>query len=75
MISVLGFIGVSAVIGVLFFLFGDGTGKTADRLDMLTGRKKKEDEATTILKKDRDRSRQEIAAGSARRPTSPACKS
>ena len=52
------FIGVSAVIGVLFFIFGEGTAKTAERLDMLTGKKRREDETTTILKKtalDRDK--------------------
>ena len=58
LIYALVFIGVSAVIGVLFFIFGEGTAKTAERLDMLTGRKRKDDEATTILKKtalDRDK--------------------
>jgi tight adherence protein B len=57
-ISALVFVGVSAVIGVLFFILGDGQGKTTERLDMLTGRRKKEDEATNILKKtaiDRDK--------------------
>jgi tight adherence protein B len=52
------FIGVSAVVGVLFFIFGEGTAKTAERLDMLTGKKRREDETTTILKKtalDRDK--------------------
>ena len=52
------FVGVSAVIGVLFFIFGEGTAKTAERLDMLTGRKRRDDEATNILKKtalDRDK--------------------
>jgi tight adherence protein B len=52
------FIGVSAVVGVLFFIFGEGSAKTTERLDMLTGRKKKDDEATNILKKtaiDRDK--------------------
>ena len=52
------FIGVSAIIGVLFFIFGEGTAKTAERLDMLTGKKRREDETTTILKKtalDRDK--------------------
>ena len=57
-ISVLAFAGVSAVVGLLaFVLGGDGT-KLADRLDTLTGRKKKDDEATNILKKtafDRDK--------------------
>jgi tight adherence protein B len=52
------FIAVSAVVGVLFFIFGEGTAKTAERLDMLTGRKRRDDETTTILKKtalDRDK--------------------
>jgi tight adherence protein B len=52
------FIAVSAIIGVLFFVFGEGSAKTAERLDMLTGKKRREDEATTILKKtalDRDK--------------------
>jgi tight adherence protein B len=52
------FVGVTALIGVLFFIFGEGAGKTVERLDMITGKRKKEDEATTILKKtalDRDR--------------------
>ncbi len=51
MISLVVFIGVQAVLGVLLFLFNDGSAKIADRLEMLTGRKKKEDEATSILKK------------------------
>jgi tight adherence protein B len=52
MISILAFVGVSALIGVLaFVLGGDGDRKTADRLDSLTGRRKKEDEATNILRK------------------------
>jgi tight adherence protein B len=58
LIYALVFIGVSAVIGMLFFIFGDGTGKTAERLDALTGKRRRDDEATTILKKtalDRDK--------------------
>ena len=58
LIYALVFIGVSAVIGVLFFIFGEGQAKSTERLDMLTGKKRKEDEATTILKKtaiDRDK--------------------
>lgn len=58
LVSSLVFVGVSAIMGVIFFIFADGTAKTAERLDLLTGRKKKEDEATTILKKtalERDR--------------------
>ncbi|MBI2803916.1 MAG: type II secretion system F family protein [Planctomycetes bacterium] len=52
------FIGVTAITGVIFFILGEGTAKTAERLDLFTGRKKKDDEATTILKKtalDRDK--------------------
>ena len=44
-------IGVSAVMGVLFFVFSDGAAKTSERLDLLTGRKKAEDSTTSILKK------------------------
>ena len=58
LIYALVFIGVSAVIGMLFFIFGEGTAKSSERLDMLTGRKKRDDETTTILKKtalDRDK--------------------
>jgi tight adherence protein B len=51
MISLLVFIGVQALLGALLFLFNDGTGKVADRLEVLTGRKKREDETTSILKK------------------------
>ncbi len=51
LIPVLVFTGVVAVIGVFAFIYqGDGS-KITDRLDTLTGRKKKEDEATSILKK------------------------
>jgi tight adherence protein B len=52
------FVGVCSVIGALFFLFGEGSGKTTERLDMLTGKRRRDDEATTILKKtalDRDK--------------------
>ena len=57
------FISVSAVIGVLFFVLGEGQVKTAERLDLLTGRKRKEDEATTILRKTAvDRDKQSLLA-------------
>ena len=52
------FIAASAIVGVLFFIFGEGQAKTTERLDMLTGRRRKDDEATNILKKtaiDRDK--------------------
>lgn len=58
LISVLVFIGVTAFLGVLAFVFSDGGAKTAERLDTLTGKRRKDDETTTILKKtafDRDR--------------------
>lgn len=58
MLSVLVFIGVTALLGVLAFVFTGESGKTAERLDLLTGKKRKEDETTNILKKtafDRDR--------------------
>ena len=58
MISVLVFIAVQALLGALLFLFNDGSGKIAERLELLTGRRKKEDAATSILKKtaiDRDK--------------------
>jgi tight adherence protein B len=46
------FVGASALIGFLMFVFGgEGGTKTAERLDSLTGRRKKDDEATSILRK------------------------
>ncbi len=51
LIYALVFVGVSAVIGMLYFMFGEGQAKTSERLDLLTGKKRKDDEATTILKK------------------------
>ena len=71
LIYALVFVGVSAVIGVLFFMFGEGQAKTTERLDMLTGRKKKDDETTTILQKDRHGPRQEIAVVEALTPNVP----
>jgi tight adherence protein B len=51
-ISALVFVAVMCVIGALAFVWGDGKSRTtAARLDMITGRKRKDDEATTILKK------------------------
>jgi tight adherence protein B len=51
LISVLAFVGVASLVGVLAFVFGGDSAKTADRLDTLTGRKRHEDEATNILRK------------------------
>jgi tight adherence protein B len=51
-IAGLAFIGVTAVAGLVMFVFaGDGGDKTAERLDTLTGKRKKADEATNILRK------------------------
>ncbi len=58
LISLLVFVAISALLGSLLFLFNDGSGKIAGRLEVLTGKRKKEDEATSILKKtalDRDK--------------------
>jgi tight adherence protein B len=57
-ISVMAFVGVTAIVGLLAFVFQGENTKITERLETLTGRKKKEDEATTILKKtafDRDK--------------------
>jgi tight adherence protein B len=51
-ISLLAFIGVAALIGTLAFVLGDsGGGRVSERLDTLTGRKRRDDEATSILRK------------------------
>ena len=51
-IIALAFVSVTAIAGTLLFVFsGDGTVKTSNRLDTLTGKRKKEDEATNILRK------------------------
>jgi tight adherence protein B len=58
LISLLVFIAVQALLGALLFLFSDGSGKITERLELLTGRKGREDSATSILKKtaiDRDK--------------------
>src|SRR2546430_17578662 len=57
-ISIMAFAGVAAIIGLLSFVFQGDNSKVTDRLETLTGRKKKDDEATTILKRtafDRDK--------------------
>src|SRR5207237_7594236 len=58
LLSFLVFLAIEVVIGALFFVYSGGGGKMSDRLDALTGKKKKEDEATSILKRtayDRDK--------------------
>jgi tight adherence protein B len=52
------FLGVSALLGALLFVFSDSSKKASERLDLLTGRRFREDEKTSILKKtaiDRDK--------------------
>jgi tight adherence protein B len=52
LISILVFVAVTGVIGLVAFVFSDNPSRTVDRLDLLTGRRRKEDdEAATILKK------------------------
>jgi tight adherence protein B len=51
LIAVLVFIAVQAMLGVLLFVFTDSSGKLTERLDVLTGKKKKDDEQTNILRK------------------------
>src|SRR5262249_25695282 len=52
MISVMTFVAVTALVGLLaLVLTSNGASRTADRLDTLTGRRKKDDESTNILRK------------------------
>jgi tight adherence protein B len=51
-ISVLAFVAVFGVVGVLAFVFRDAGGpKTANRLDILIGKRRRDDSAADILKK------------------------
>ena len=59
LISMLAFVGVAALVGLVAFVFGENSNKMGDRLDLLTGKRRKEDEATNILRKtalERDKS-------------------
>jgi tight adherence protein B len=50
-ISALAFLGVTALVGLLMFvLAGDGTQKTSERLETLTGKRRREDESNSILR-------------------------
>jgi hypothetical protein len=52
LISMMVFVGVAAVIGLLAFVFREGPPKTATRLDMLIGKRRKEDDdKADILRK------------------------
>ncbi len=53
LISMMVFVGVAALIGLLAFVFRDGPPKTSTRLDMLIGKRRRgdDDEKTDILRK------------------------
>jgi tight adherence protein B len=52
LISLLAFLGVSALVGLVVFMMNDNTSQRAvDRLDMMTGKRRKDDAVTGILKK------------------------
>lgn len=51
-ITVMAFVGASALIGFLMFVFsGEGGTKAAERLDTLTGKRKRDDPNNSILRK------------------------
>src|SRR5712691_8183271 len=51
MISVIAFVGVSALVGLMAFVFRDNTPKTSNRLDLLVGKRRRDDPGTDILQK------------------------
>jgi tight adherence protein B len=51
MISLIAFVAVSAVVGLVAYAFRDDNSRNANRLDTLIGKRAKLDEATDILKK------------------------
>jgi tight adherence protein B len=51
MISLLAFLGVTALVGLVMFVLADNSGmRMSDRLDTLTGKRKREDESASILR-------------------------
>src|SRR5688572_5964636 len=50
MISMMAFLAVSGIIGVLAFVLRDTTPRTATRLDMLVGKRRRDDDQAEILK-------------------------
>jgi tight adherence protein B len=51
MISVMAFLGVSALVGVVMFVFaGNENQRTTERLETLTGKRRRDDAATSILR-------------------------
>jgi tight adherence protein B len=51
MISVLAFVFVTALVGVVAFVFRDQNSQTATRLDMLVGKRRRDDSGADILRK------------------------
>ena len=52
MLGMVAFVGVAALVGVLAFVFRDNTPQAATRLDMLVGKRRREDdEKADILRK------------------------
>jgi len=51
MISMIAFVGVSALVGLMAFALRDNTPKTSNRLDLLVGKRRRDDAGTDILKK------------------------
>jgi tight adherence protein B len=51
LVTALAFIAVTAVVGTLMFVFaGNGPGKTTERLETLTSKRRKEDESASIIR-------------------------
>jgi tight adherence protein B len=51
LISLLAFVAVASVVGLLAFVFRDGSPQTATRLDVLVGKRRKDDPQADILRK------------------------
>ena len=49
-ISMMAFLGVSGIVGLLAFVFRDTTPRTATRLDMLVGKRRRDEEGADILR-------------------------
>ena len=49
-ISMMVFLGVSGLVGILAFVLRDSTPRAATRLDMLVGKRRREEEGAEILK-------------------------
>src|SRR3954454_18441631 len=49
-VSMMVFLGVSGVIGLLAFVLRDSTPRTATRLDLLVGKRRRDDEQADILR-------------------------